>query len=70
MASTYIVHVPVTGIIYAEIEAESEEEATDIALAQEYDSSDIKEFETHSVIVEGRVFYGVLNRIDVDPVQE
>ena len=70
MALTYIVHVPITGVIYTEVEAESEEEAADIALDQEYNFSDITEFATHSVIVKGRVFHGVLNRIEVDPVQE
>ncbi len=61
---TYGVTLPITGTVYVEVEAESEDDAIEKALESEVDSDDIESWETHRKIVQGNVFYGGQNEAD------
>lgn len=59
MSKTYVVSVPITGIIYVEVEAENEDEAIDLAMKSEDLSLDsVEEWEPHRYVVKGNAFYG------------
>ena len=60
----YWVTVPVTARICVEVEAEDRESAIDKAF-DEGTLDDIEEWEMHEQIVDGNVFYGLINEIDV-----
>lgn len=50
------VSIPITGVIYTEVEgAETEEEAIEKAMEQSFKSRDISEWEMHRRVVEGYV---------------
>ena len=56
-AKRWSVTVPITGVIYCEVEAESEEAAIDEALAMEHLTDDIDDWETHRYVSKGNVCY-------------
>lgn len=66
--ATYGVSLPITGSVYVEVEANSEEEAIEKALESEVTSDDIEGWETHQQIVQGNVFYGQLNEAHAEEV--
>lgn len=50
------VAIPITGVIYTEVEGvETEEEAIEAALEQSFKSKDISEWEMHRRVVQGNV---------------
>ena len=61
----YNITLPLTGIIYKTVEADSEEEAIRLAM-EESTLDDIEEWDTHRKIVSGNVFYGVLNEMEIE----
>lgn len=69
----YLVQIPFAGIITAEIEAKNEKEAIKKALSEcdiEFNQTsklgyEIEEFEVYEKLVEGNVFNGSLDSIDV-----
>ncbi len=67
----YSVLIPCTASVVVEVEADNAERAKDIALDTEFEvkvsgGAQLHEFEVHSEIVRGNVFYGVLNSIEAD----
>lgn len=63
--ATYTVYVPFTGYCTVEVEADNEEEAIQKAL-DEADINDPTEWEATRKIVQGNVFSGVKNEIEVE----
>lgn len=61
---------PITGILYKEIEAKSEKEAMDAFHKGDLTIDDVIEWEMHETIVQGNVFYGMLNQAEVELVDE
>lgn len=62
---TYDVTLPISGYAIVQVEAENKEAAIDAAMdAVEMD--DIEEWETHRHIVQGNVFYGKCNDVEVE----
>jgi hypothetical protein len=56
MAKTYSVAVPISGVIYVEVQAESEDEAIEKALeSDQLTTENIDRWETHRYIVRGNV---------------
>lgn len=66
----YNVYVPICGYAYLEVEAEDKEAAIDEAFKQGCSFEDIIEFDMYERIVEGNVFNGMMNEIDIIPVEE
>lgn len=66
----YGVSLPVTGYIYVEVEASTEEEAQELAFAKEHKTEDIEEWDVCQSIVQGNIFCGTLNTVDVDYIKE
>ena len=65
----YEVTLPITGIMFLTVEAESEEDA--ISKAQdEAVLSCLEEWESHEHIVQGNVFYGVKNEAEAIKVSD
>lgn len=73
----YVVYVPVTISLAIEVDAESEEDAKDAAfnadvtfqlIGSDKNSCAIREYEFHEQITRGSVFYGVRNKIEVEPL--
>ena len=62
----YAITMPVTGTIYKEVQAESEEEALAKFYELETSNDDIEEWEMHEHIVKGNVFYGGTNDVDIE----
>lgn len=58
---TWMVTIPITGIAYATVIAESAEEAIDVAL---YSSLSIESWEAHREICRGNTFSGMQNRAE------
>ena len=56
---TWNVTLPISGVIYTTVKADSEKEAIDKALEGEYTYEDIETWETHKHIVQGNVCYAV-----------
>lgn len=63
---TYGVTLPVTGILYVEVEAENENDAIDKAMEADVTIDDIQEWESHRQIVQGNVFHGHTNNADAE----
>ena len=63
---SYYVTIPITGYVFVDIQAESEDEAKEKAFNSDFCSNDIEEWSTHEKIVEGNVFYGMQNEIDIE----
>lgn len=74
MMKTYYVTIPVSMALTFTVEAESEEQAVDKAFeagvclnaSGEECSPEIVEWEMHEHIVQGNIFYGVQNSIEVE----
>lgn len=60
----YTVSVPISGYICIDVEANSEQEAITKAF-EEATLEDLEEWEMHECIVEGNVFHGLMNEIDI-----
>jgi hypothetical protein len=56
---TWEVTLPVSGLVYTTVEAESEEEAIEKALNGDYTLEDIQEWSTHEKIVQGNICYAI-----------
>lgn len=63
---TYGVSMPVTGIMYKEVEAESEEEALSNFYESDLTIEDLVDFDLNEHITKGNVFYGMLNSVDIE----
>lgn len=62
---TYSVAIPVTGVLYVTVDADSEEDAIEKSKHIEYDKKEHDfEWERVSHICEGNVFCGMLNSIE------
>lgn len=58
---SYTVQIPVTGsIVVADVEADSEKEAIELAMDREFSNTDIEEFETHEKVMDGQICNAVL----------
>lgn len=66
--NTYNVRIPITGVVDVEVEAENEDEAIEAAMQKEVSTDDITEWETCRQIVQGNVFNGHTNEVDVSEV--
>lgn len=53
----FAVTIPIAGYVYKEIEAESKEEALDIAFDEGYEDSEIVELDMFYKVIEGNVCY-------------
>jgi hypothetical protein len=60
--TTYTVVFPITGTASCTVVAESEEEAIEMAWQQPHE---LENWESHECIVQGNVFYGDTNEIEV-----
>ncbi|WP_142413088.1 hypothetical protein [Hathewaya massiliensis] len=58
---TYKVSIPFTGIACIEVEAENEKEAIKEGFEKVDFDRDCEEIEFHTKVVEGNVFYGLLD---------
>lgn len=67
---TFGLTIPITGYIYKEVEAETENEAIEIAFEQGYTLSNIQETDMHEKVCRGNVFYGLMNEMEVDDLGE
>lgn len=65
----YEVYVPITGYATVEVEADSEGEACDYAIAI-VNIEDLVTWQAHKTVVEGGVFKGELDRIETIKVAE
>ncbi len=65
---TYNVTLPITGIAWLEIQAESEQEAIDKAL-QEVEQKHIEEWNAVEQIVQGNIFHGHTNDASAEEVE-
>lgn len=54
----YGVVLPVTGQVYCEVEAASEEEAIELAMDFPFTNKDIEDWETHKQTNRGNIAYG------------
>ncbi len=63
---TWTVQIPITGYIELEVEAESAKAAIEIAMSKELTAADLVTWETHTEVVKGNVFYGVLNKANAE----
>lgn len=66
----YAVSVPISGYVYKEVEANSEEEAREAVFMSGITIDEVEEFDMHDHIVKGNVFYGVLNEIEIEEIGE
>ncbi len=66
--TTYAISMPVSGLIYKEIEASSEREAIELFYNLDLTTNDIYDWETNEHIVTGNVFHGIINDMDIEEV--
>lgn len=64
----YAVSLPITGFVYFEIEADNEEQAIAKCMESDITTNDIAEWGVHEHVIEGNVFHGMLNSIDVEEI--
>lgn len=64
----YGVSMPITGFVYVEVEAESEEDAKKAFYEQEITVSDVEEWDTCEEITRGNVFCGIINSMEIEEV--
>lgn len=62
----YSILMPITGTIYKEVQANSEEEALEKFYQLETSADDIEAWDMHEHIVKGNVFYGELNSVEIE----
>ncbi len=80
MSKQYYIEMPVTMILRVGVNADSKEEALDkvrnanIALEPKFDAKELdfveNEWEMHDEIVRGNVFYGLINRVNIEEEDE
>ena len=61
----FSIAMPLTGIAYKVVEAETEDDAISIFL-NEVTLEDVEEWECVQNIVKGNVFYGMLNEVEIE----
>jgi hypothetical protein len=66
----YSVKVPYCGYAYVEVEADSEEEAIQVALETENLFDMIEEGDFYEQLVEGNIFNGCLNEAEVEELED
>lgn len=66
--ANYRLKVPFTGYVEVGIVADNEEDAERNVFESDLDFSDAVEVEFHNKIVQGNVFYGVLNELEIEEV--
>ena len=67
MSKYYDVSLPITGVIIVTVEADSEDEAVQKAFESDQLVLDnIESWSPHEKIVEGNIFHGERNDVDVD----
>jgi len=64
----YMVSIPITGVAVLEIEAENEEQAVDMAF-EKVTIDDIEEWDAVGKIIQGNVFYGIMNEFNVEELK-
>ena len=65
----YSVQIPISGYIYKQVEADSEEAAIKAAMQLEAVGDDIEEWETHEHITNGNVCNAVLHSATADLIE-
>lgn len=65
---TYSVAIPITGVIYTEVQAEDEEAAIDLAMETTFTLDDIDEWELHRRVVEGNVCHAHTSRASAEEI--
>lgn len=63
----WLVTIPIAGELVREVEAESEEEAIEEALAQPHEPGE-ETWETFTKLVEGNVFYGSCDKVSAEEI--
>lgn len=66
----YVVKAPIAGYIYKEVEANSEEEAIDLALSDGWCYDELEELEMYNKVVEGNVCYLPYNKVEVKEIED
>lgn len=66
----YNVYVPITGIAFLQVKANSEKEAKELVFEEPLSLDNVTEFEIHEYICQGNVFYGIQNSIEVELSEE
>lgn len=66
---TWMVEIPITGIVCIEVKADTRKEAIEKGFDSEFETKDIEEWETHHHITQGNVFYGLQNDVDAYEVE-
>lgn len=66
----YSVLVPFTGSMLVEVEADSPAAAKEAAWETEFDINSVHELELHDHVVRGNMFYGVLNSMEVELIDD
>jgi hypothetical protein len=66
---TFLVRMPIVGVASIEIEAEDEESAIQAATDQ-IELAHIDEWEAVRSVCQGNIFYGPLNEVEVEEVEE
>ena len=56
------VTIPLTGYVYVELEAESEEEAVAKGMAEDFSVVDIEDWETVEQVCQGNICYAMENK--------
>lgn len=69
MSKTYGVTIPICGVAYVEVTADSEEAAIQEAI-DKVTLDDVNEWEAMRFVVQGNVFYGPQSRAEVELVNE
>lgn len=62
----YGVTIPISGIAYVEVEANSRQEAIDKAFDEDLG---ILEWEAHHIIAQGNVFHGHTNQVSAEEIE-
>ena len=68
--SKYSVLVPFTGSMLVEVEADSAADAKRAAFEVEFDIDSVQEVDLHEHVVQGNVFYGILNSMEVKLIND
>ncbi len=66
----YGISMPMTGIVYKEIEAETEKEALEKFWGCTLTTDDIHEWDLHEHVTTGNVTHAMLNDYDVEELEE
>jgi hypothetical protein len=68
---TWGVSLPITGVAYVEVRADSEEEAIEAAMGGEYlDNESIQTWEAHRYVNRGNVVHGDLGEAEAQPIED